>query len=361
MKIELHKILVRDLVKGYKDSQEDGVVAYGGNLDVRPAYQREFVYGADKRNEVIHTIRKNFPLNVMYWVANEDGKYEVLDGQQCTISICQYVNGDFSIEEKYFHNLTEDKKEEILSYELMVYFCEGTDSEKLEWFKIINIAGIKLTDQELRNAVYVGSWLSDAKRYFSRNGCAAYKIANRYLSGNAIRQEYLETAIDWISEGCIENYMAKHQHDSNAQELWNYFQNVINWIIALFPEYRKEMKSVKWGCLYNKLKDKNFDVPILEKQIKELMQDDDITKLSGIYEYILTGNEKALNIRAFDDKTKRRVYEKQQGICKICGTHFKIEQMHADHIIPWSKGGHTTIDNCQMLCTECNIARSNNV
>ncbi|GHT70309.1 hypothetical protein FACS189452_10950 [Bacteroidia bacterium] len=226
MKIELKEITVRELAEGYKDSQENGVVGYGGKLDIRPPYQREFIYKDKQRDAVIDTVTKEFPLNVMYWAVREDGNFEVIDGQQRTISICQYVNGDFSIkigdDLLAFHNLQNDQQAQILDYKLMVYFCSGTDSEKLQWFKTINIAGEKLSDQELRNAVYSGSWVSDAKRYFSKNGCPAFKIGNDYLGGSAIRQEYLETAISWLSGGKIEEYMSQHQHDANATALWIY-------------------------------------------------------------------------------------------------------------------------------------------
>ena len=230
MKIELKKITVRELAAGYRDSNEEGVVGYGGLLNIRPKYQREFVYNDKQRDAVITTINNGFPLNVMYWAVCNDGTFEVIDGQQRTISVCQYINGDFAYNFLYFHNLQKDEQDKILDYELMIYLCSGSDSEKLDWFRTINIAGAKLTEQELRNAVYSGSWVSDAKRYFSKSGCAAHKIAGNYLSGSAIRQEYLETAISWISEGNIEIYMAKHQNDANAAELWLYFQSVINWI-----------------------------------------------------------------------------------------------------------------------------------
>jgi hypothetical protein len=178
----------------------------------------------------------------MYWVKNADDSYEVLDGQQRTISICEYVAGNFSLDFQYFHNLEDVEKEQILDYKLMVYFCEGNDKEKLDWFKTINIAGEKLTDQELRNAIYTGTWLTDAKRYFSKSGCAAYQIGSDYLSGSPIRQEYLETAISWINSGNIEHYMSENQHKPNANELWLYYQNVINWVRVVFPNYRREMK-----------------------------------------------------------------------------------------------------------------------
>jgi hypothetical protein len=361
MKIELHKIPVREVIVGYKDSAEEGVVAYGGKLDIRPKYQREFVYKEKQRNAVIETMKNNFPLNVMYWMIRGDGGYEVLDGQQRTISIGQYVNGDFSLNERYFHNLTKEEQDQILDYDLMIYFCEGTDKERLDWFRIINIAGVKLTDQEIRNAVYTGPWLSDAKLKFSKTNCVAYLLANdggQLVSGSPIRQEYLETAISWVNDGKIEDYMAKHQHVKNADELWQYFQDVIAWVRKTFTNYRKEMNDVAWGFLYNEFKDRKFDSKKLEKEIAKLMEDEDVTNKKGIYSYILTRQEKHLNIRAFNPNQKREAYERQKGICVVCKEHFEIEEMEADHITPWHEGGKTTAENCQLLCKDDNRKKS---
>jgi hypothetical protein len=361
MRIDLHKIPIRKVITGYKDSAEEGVIAYDGKLNIRPKYQREFVYKEKQRDAVIETIKNNFPLNVMYWMTRDDGGFEVLDGQQRTISIGQYVNGDFSLNDRFFHNLTKEEQDKILDYELMIYFCKGTDKERLDWFRIINIAGEKLTDQEIRNAVYTGPWLSDAKLKFSKTNCAAYLLANdggQLVSGSPIRQEYLETALSWINDGKIEDYMAKHQHDKDAGELWNYFQKVIAWTRETFPSYRREMSGVLWGELYNQFKNKKFDSKKLEKEITELMQDEDITKKSGIYPYVLTRNEKYLNIRAFTDKMKREAYERQKGKCKKCKKNFEIEEMEADHIKPWHEGGKTVLENCQILCKQCNRTKS---
>lgn len=358
MKIELKEITVRELTEGYEDHEELGVRAYGGNLDVRPPYQREFVYRDKQRDLVIDTLRRDFPLNVLYWAVRDETAasggdiptYEVIDGQQRIISICQFVDGDYAFESRYFHNLTADEQEQVLNYKLMVYFCTGTDSEKLGWFKTINIAGAVLTDQELRNAVYAGPWVADAKRYFSKNGCPAYGLGNEYMTGSPIRQEYLETAIKWINNGNVEGYMAVHQHKPNANELWLYFQTVIAWVKATFPVLRKEMKSVDWGKLYNEFKDAELDPVKLESQITELMQDDDVTKKRGIYVYVLNGEERNLSIRAFTDNQKREAYERQKGICPVCGEHYELIGMEADHITPWHEGGKTTAANCQMLC-----------
>ena len=358
MNIELREIPISEVIENYINDEEDGVIGYNNRLNIRPKYQREFVYKEKQRDEVINTVRKNFPLNVMYWVESGNDLYEVLDGQQRTISICEYVSGKFSIDYKYFHTLQKDEQDQILDYKLMVYFCNGTDTEKLDWFKTINIAGEKLTNQELRNAIYTGPWLTDAKRYFSKNGCAAHSLASKYLKGVSIRQDYLETVIKWISSNKIEDYMSNKQFELNANELWLYFNNVITWIKTLFPNYRKEMKGIDWGTLYNNHKDESFDANTLEEEISKLMLDEDTTSKSGIYQYVITRNERYLSLRAFDDKQKRTAYEKQKGICIKCTEHFKIEEMEGDHIIPWSKGGKTTAENCQMLCKKCNATKS---
>ena len=358
MKIKLHELTVREIAENYIDNAENGVSGYNGKLNIRPKYQREFVYKDKQRDAVIETIVKGFPLNVMYWVKNSDDEFEVLDGQQRTISFCQYVHGAFSIDNRAFHNLTQTEQQQILDYKVMVYFCEGNDKEKLDWFKIINIAGEKLTSQELRNAVYTGTWLSDAKLKFSKSNCAAYLKGNKYLSADPLRQEYLETALKWINNGEIEAYMAEHQHSPNANELYSYFLKVIDWVEMTFTNYRKEMKGLEWGFIYNQFKDIVVDTVELEKEITALMTDDDVKNKKGIYPYVLDRQEKHLNIRAFENSMKRSAYEKQKGICKKCGKHFEIEQMEADHITPWSKGGKTTAENCQMLCKECNRRKS---
>ena len=359
MKIELKEITIRELTNGFKDQAEAGVVGYSGKLDIRPPYQREFIYNDKQRDAVIHTVTRDFPLNVMYWAVREDGNFEIIDGQQRTISVCQYVNGDFSVNGLAFHNLTKDKQEQILNYGLTVYFCSGTDSEKLEWFETINIAGEKLTNQELRNAVYSGSWVTDAKKYFSKTGCVAYQIGSDYLNGSPIRQDYLETVIKWISNDEIKQYMSDHQHDQNAAPLWRYFQDVITWVETTFVKKRaKFMRGVDWGTLYNRYKDEQFNTEEIEKEIEKLILDDDVSKKSGIYPYILTRNEKYLSIRAFTPAIKQKVYEKQKGICVHCKKRFEIEEMEADHITPWHEGGKTNEENCQLLCKNCNRTKS---
>ena len=354
MTITLEKITVRDLTADYQDNQEKGISGYGGKLDIRPPYQREFIYKDAQRDAVINTVIHGYPLNVMYWAVRADGNFEIIDGQQRTISICQFVQGMFSFNKRYFNNLQDDEQAQILNYELTVYYCTGSDSEKLAWFKTINIAGAELTTQELRNAVYSGTWVTDAKRYFSKNGCAAYAIGHNYLTGSPIRQKFLETAIKWISHDNIEEYMGQHQHDPNASALWRYFQDVMAWVTATFTKKRAKMKGVDWGTLYHTFKDAVHDADAIEQQTITLMRDDDVTKKSGIYPYILTRDEKYLSIRAFTPNMKQKVYEKQQGICPVCKQAFSIEEMEADHITPWHLGGKTTEENCQLLCKEDN-------
>ncbi len=376
MTIQLVHIKVRDLFNGYQDNGLNGVVAYGGKLDVRPAYQREFVYKPEQQQAVIDTVSKGYPLNVMYWADQGGGHYELIDGQQRTLSICTFLNNDFSCKGLFsipqslqFGSLTKDQQDKLLDYELTVYICDGNPSEKLEWFKTINIAGEELTDQELRNAVYAGPWVSDAKRYFSKTGCAAYGLGSKYLKGTAIRQDYLESVIYWYGDQAmpkldIEECMMKHQHNPKAQDLWDYFQRVIEWVETLFPTYRKEMKGLPWGIYYNRYHQYKYDPQALEKEVSRLMADDDVTKKNGIYQYVLEkaiGNDdpSVLSIRAFTDSQKRTAYEQQGGVCPHCGKKCEYKEMEGDHITPWSKGGKTELANLQMLCQVCNRRKSN--
>ena len=369
MKIERIQISIQDLIDGYREKGVEGIegiVAYGGKLDVRPPYQREYVYLPKERDEVIRTVKKGFPLNIMYWAKTGNGRYELMDGQQRTVSICRYAaesERTFAVDEKYYFNLDKDIQESINRYPLDIYICDGTPSEIHEWFKVINIAGKPLTAQELRNTAYTGTWLSDAKLHFSKPNCAAYAMGKDYVTGSPIRQELMETALEWIAarDGLetVEQYMALHQHDENANSLWIYYKRVIEWVSTIFPITRKEMKGVTWGLLYNQYKDAELDPDSLEKQIQQLMMDDDVTNKKGIYSFILTKNERFLSIRSFTENQKREAFERQRGVCSTCGNTFTIQEMQADHITPWSKGGKTVTNNCQMLCCECNRKKSN--
>lgn len=362
MKVEQLEITVAELVDGYDDKGESGVFGYGGKLDIRPPYQREFVYKDKQRDDVIRSVLGGFPLNVMYWAVRTDGSYEVLDGQQRTISIGQYFNGDFSIDGLYYTNQPDDVCELIRNYKLMIYVCDGKPSEKLNWFRIVNIAGERLTEQELRNSVFSGSWVSEAKRYFSQTGCVAKQISNDYIKGRPIRQELLETAIKWVSGGQIEKYMGRHQHDHDIDELWSHFQAVINWIETTFPYKRPNiMRGVDdWSALYTQHKDKDLDPVALEEQISHLMglENDAIQRQPGIYPYLLDGDERHLNLRTFKTNQKNSAYERQQGVCPSCNEKFEINLMEGDHIKPWKDGGLTVVENLQMLCMPCNRKKS---
>ncbi len=369
MKIESRKVKISELTEKYSDKGEQGVRGYSGLLNIRPAYQREFIYKEKQRNEVINTVRRGYPLNTMYWAVAGEG-FELMDGQQRTVSICQYVQGDFSIEidgsPKTFANLTPDQKEQILNYELRVYVCDGLESEKLGWFEIINIAGVKLSDQELRNAIYTGPWLADAKRWFSRtNAPAMADDRKKLVAGEINRQEVLETAIDWISQGMIKEYMGAHQHYKDAQELWTYWQEVFDWVNRVFPNQdsgrAKLMKGLPWGRFYNAYKETKFNAATLEQRIKDLIKDDEVENKRGIYEFLLTDDQKHLSLRAFDENMIAIAFEQQAGICPQCPpkkNHYAVNEMEADHIKPWSKGGKTVQDNCQMLCMKHNRTKS---
>jgi len=344
---------------GFVDNEEEGVYGMDGKLDIRPIYQREFIYNDKAQESVIDSAINNFPIGLIYFNKNDIDSYEVLDGQQRLMSICKFISGVYSVEwprhgRVYFHNLEDDQQDLILNYRLDVRSCDGTPSERLSWFKRINIAGMKLTDQELKNATFCGSWVSDAKKYFSKINGPAWQIGSKYLKGSANRQDYLETAISWISNKEIQEYMTQNQHNENAKDLWVYFEKVIEWIESIFTEYRKQMKGVPFGLLYNEYKDKKFDPKEVEIGVKELMKDEDVQTKSGIYSYIFTGDEKQLKIRLFSENQKQEAYERQNGVCPICNEYFKIEEMEGDHIDSWVNGGDTTSENCQMACLKCN-------
>ena len=359
--IKMHDVTIRELVDGYRDDGDDGVFGYGGRLDIRPPYQREFVYDEKKRLAVIDSVVHGLPLNVMYWVVRDDGGYEVMDGQQRTVSIGQFFSGDFSYNMRYFHNFEPKEKKDFLDYALKVYFCSGTDEEKLRWFERINIAGEDLSKQEIRNAVYHGPWVTDAKRWFSKRNAPARKVAQNYVNAKFERQGCLETAIQWFvgekSDEAVREFMARHQHDPDASELWSHFSNVITWAGAKFAHTSDRVKILKgldWGALYAKYSKAKLDVDWIERETKRLLMDDEVANKKGIIPYLLTGEEKYLHLREFSDAQKLEMYESQGGVCPLCGKKFTLEEMHADHVTPWCKGGKTTLENGQMLCHDCN-------
>lgn len=371
MTIKQIEVTVGEITEGYVNNDELGVRGYGGRLDIRPPYQREFIYNEKEQQAVITTVLSGYPLNVMYWVKRgEDAEcpFEVMDGQQRTLSLCEYVAGKFSYDYKYFDNLTPDIRKKILDYKLTVYVCEGEPSEKLEWFKTINIAGKPLNEQEINNAVYAGPFVSDAKRHFSKSNCGAYRLGKDLVNGTPIRQDFLKKALEWIADHetrggkrqTAVGYMAEHQHDPNANNLWSYFQSVLNWAVTNFDpkKFRRIMKGLDWAELYDRYCTETLDTEALGKRISKLMRDSEIQKQNGIIPYVLTGDEHLLDLRAFPDDIKLAVWEEQGHRCTLCGKEFDYEFMEGDHITPWRDGGRTVKENCQMLCKECNRRKS---
>lgn len=371
MTIKQIEVTVGEITEGYVNNDELGVRGYGGRLDIRPPYQREFIYNEKEQQAVITTVLRGYPLNVMYWVKRgEDAEcpFEVMDGQQRTLSLCEYVAGKFSYDYKYFDNLTPDIRKKILDYKLTVYVCEGEPSEKLEWFKTINIAGKPLNEQEINNAVYAGPFVSDAKRHFSKSNCGAYRLGKDLVNGTPIRQDFLKKALEWMADHetrcgkrqTAVGYMAEHQHDPNANNLWSYFQSVLNWAVTNFDpkKFRRIMKGLDWAMLYDRYGTQTLDTVALGKRISDLMIDDEIQRQSGIIPYVLTDDEHWLDLRAFPEKIKMAVWEEQGHRCTLCGKEFDYDFMEGDHITPWRDGGRTVKENCQMLCRECNRRKS---
>ena len=367
MTIKQTEVTVREITQGYTNNDEQGVRGFGGQLDIRPPYQREFIYNEKEQEAVITTVLNGYPLNVMYWVKRSDDAecpYEVMDGQQRTLSLCEYVAGKFSHDFKNFFNQPMDVQNKIFDYKLTVYVCEGEASEKLEWFKTINIAGKALNEQEINNAIYAGPFVSDAKRHFSKSNCGAYRLGKDLVNGTPIRQDFFKKALEWMAEHETRNghrqtavgYMAQHQHDPNANNLWSYFQNVLNWAMTNFclKKFKKIMKGLNWAELYDKYRNETLNTEELERRISALIRDGEIQKQTGIIPYVLTGDERHLDLRSFPEDIKLAVWERQSHICPICGKEFDFEFMEGDHITPWREGGRTVTENCQMLCRECN-------
>lgn len=393
---------IRDLTDGYMKDSDDGsttdsVFGFGGKLNIRPSYQRNSVYSDKKRGAVMQTVLEECPLNTMYWVDKEDGTYEVLDGQQRILAICKFIAGEYAVKNAVFagtdlpqdfNNIVQnfpDIAEKILDYQPDIYICKGTPTEKLKWFHRINTSGEPLNEQELRNSSYTGAWLSDAKARFSSANGRGVKLADEnpendkaepLLKGSWNRQEYLETALSWAArhEGfdSIEEYMLEHRDDPDASSLWQYFSQVIEWVRSKFVSYNAVLKGMDWGAIYEAYQNGELDNNIIKKggaeiteKIVELTSDDEVTaKMKGIYQYIIYGDGKFLQIRQFDEKTARAVYEKQHHHCPYCEKEgnmkeYAFKEMHADHIKPWSKGGKTTEDNCQMLCASHNESKGN--
>lgn len=377
MDVRPFPIKIRDLIEGYREDQRSGeVTAYGGMLDVRPKYQREFVYDQKDAEAVIDTVLKGFPLNSMYWCKRADGTYEVMDGQQRTISICRFAtNPAYSVKlpapggganAVNYPNLFDDVRERFLDYELMVFVCDGVESEKMAWFQTINIAGKKLTDQEIRNAIYASDWLTDAKSMFSRQGCVIDRKYGKFLSGRRERQEYLQTALEWAAardsiggSDPVATYMQRHRGDADASDLLHYFESVFDWVFKTFgTKHQKEMRKVEWGLLYNAHKVERLDPPSIQAEVDSLMANPEIERKQGVFEYILTQNERVLHLRDFPESDKKTMYEAQEHKCKLCGKRCdSMSDMQADHIVPWHKGGRTELSNGRMLCVDCNLTK----
>lgn len=378
------EITIKEICNGftYNELEGKGLFGLSGKLTIQPEYQRNYIYADGKKDvAVIDSIIKGYPLGILYFVKTGDDTYEVLDGQQRITSFGRYVIGKFAVKvngmENYFTGLAEDLQNKILDTKLLIYICEGTESEIKEWFKTINIAGVPLNEQELLNAIYSGKFVTAAKKEFSNSQNSNIQKWSAYIKGDVKRQDFLACALDWVSKGNKESYMSEHRNSEDISELKNYFTSVIDWISSVFKTVEKEMCGLKWGELYEKYHANPYSPDEVDKKVKELYADGAVKNRSGIFEYILGGctETKLLNIRIFEDRDKRIVYEKQtkeaekKGIsnCPFCAISdtpnkikiWKLAEMDADHVSAWSKGGATSIENCQMLCRPHNIAKGN--
>ena len=378
------EITVKDICDGFTYNEYEGKGLFGlsGKLTIQPEYQRNYIYADGKKDvAVIDSILKGYPLGLIYFNKVGD-KLEVLDGQQRITSFGRFVTDKFAIKdshgmEQYFSGLAEDLQKKILDTKLLIYECEGTESEIKEWFKTINIAGVPLNEQELLNAIHSGEFVTKAKETFSNSQNANIQKWSAYISGNVNRQDFLHTALDWVSKGNISDYMSKHRHDTEITELASYFTSVIDWISSVFLDVESEMKGLEWGKYYELYHKNSYNPADVSKKLKELYADYFVKNRKGVYEYILGGctQPQLLDIRMFDEPTKKAVYSKQtaeaesKGIsnCPLCamGTDgnktriYKLTEMDADHITAWSKGGSTDVSNCQMLCKTHNRAKGN--
>lgn len=376
---------VREICNGfvYNELEGKGLFGLGGKLTVQPEYQRNYIYADGKKDvAVIQSILKGYPLGLIYFNKVADDKFEVLDGQQRITSIGRYVTGKFAVKnqndlEQYFSGLPQELQDKILNTELLIYECQGSESEIKEWFKTINIAGVPLNNQELLNAVYSGSFVTLAKAEFSNSQNANIQMWSAYISGNVNRQDYLATALDWVSHGHVGDYMSQHRYDDNINELKTYFTSVIDWASSVFIDVKNEMCGLEWGRLYEQYHQNAYNPAEVSQKLHELYADPFVTNKRGIAEYILGGcsDTKLLNIRIFGEADKQTVYEQQtstareQGVsnCPLCAmgndaNHdriWKLSEMDADHVTAWSKGGSTDISNCQMLCKTHNRAKGN--
>lgn len=378
-------ITVKEMCEGfvYNELEGKGLFGLSGRLTIQPEYQRNYIYADGKRDAaVIESILKGYPIGLIYFNAVDEGRFEVLDGQQRITSIGRFVTDKFAIKDENgmpqnFSGMAKDKREKILETKLLIYECEGTESEIKEWFKTINIAGVPLNHQELLNAVYSGPFVTRAKEEFSNSQNANINKWSAYVSGTANRQEFLERALDWVSKGEIGEYMSRHRKDEDISELKTYFNSVIEWVSGVFMDVESEMRGLEWGRLYEAYHKNAYDPKQVSSEVHVLYADPYVKNRKGIFEYVLGGSTdaKLLNVRVFDEATKRSVYARQTEIAKAKGESncphcamghdaekekmWDIADMDADHVTAWSRGGATSAENCQMLCTTHNRAKGN--
>ena len=378
-------ITVADICKGfvYNEYEGKGLFGLSGKLTIQPEYQRNYIYADGKRDvAVIDSILKGYPLGLIYFTKVAEDKYEVLDGQQRITSFGRYITGKFAINDsngipRYFSGLAKDLQDKIMQTKLTIYICEGTESEIKEWFKTINIAGIPLNDQELSNAIHSGPFVTKAKEEFSNSRNANIQKWSAYISGSVIRQEFLRTALEWVSHGNIDDYMSRHRYDDNIIELKAYFNSVIDWVSSVFIDVKKEMRGLPWGELYERYHNNSYAPREVSAKVNELYADASVDDKKGIFEYILGGcvDTRLLNVRLFDRGTSLAAYAKQTAYarehnvsnCPLCAIGnnnnkrriYTFYEMDADHVTAWSKGGITDISNCQMLCKTHNRAKGN--
>lgn len=379
------EITIKDICNGfvYNELEGKGLFGLSGTLTIQPEYQRNYIYADGKRDvAVIQSLLKGYPLGLIYFNQTSDGKFEVLDGQQRITSFGRFVTNKFAVKdengmEQYFDGLAKDKQQKILDTTLLIYVCEGNESEIKEWFRTINIAGVPLNAQELLNAVYSGKFVTLAKTEFSNSQNSNIQKWAAYVSGTALRQDFLERALDWVSKGNISEYMSSHRHNDNINELKTYFNTVINWASTVFKDVEKEMCGLEWGRLYETYHNTAYDPNTVSKKLKQLYSDAYVKNRKGVFEYILGGcqDTKLLEVRVFDDATKKTIYAQQttkakasgESNCPLCAIGhdanktkiWDLKDMDADHVTAWSKGGATDVKNCQMLCKTHNRAKGN--
>lgn len=378
-------ITVKDICEGFVYSELEGKGLFGlsGKLTIQPEYQRNYIYADGKKDvAVIESLLKGYPLGLIYFVKVSDDEFEILDGQQRITSFGRYVTNKFAIKdengmEQYFDSIAADKRSKILETKLTIYECEGVESEIKSWFRTINIVGVPLNDQEVNNAIFSGPFVTLSKEEFSNSQNSNIQKWSAYIKGSANRQAYLERALDWVSKGNIVDYMSIHRYDDNITELKNYFKSVIDWVSTVFIDVESEMCGLEWGRIYETYHKKAYDPKKITIQVQELLGDPYVKNRKGVFEYILGGSKdkRLLEIRVFDEAIKKSVYKtqtkkaesKKESNCPLCAVGhdanatkiWKIEDMDADHVTAWSKGGATNSKNCQMLCRTHNRAKGN--